>query len=173
MHYDGRVTCSEPCEKTLECGHTCLRTCGEPCGGCTVQLPQLILPCGHLLVPTCSETITGQRLVCRRPIEKVKLPCGHIKNLVCSKTNEPLICEELCGIKLPCGHTCTERCEICKTEGSHPKCKNVCGAYLNCLHTCNVPCHPEQEECPPCNQACSRSCQHGSCEFECSMICDP
>ncbi|TVY87429.1 NFX1-type zinc finger-containing protein [Lachnellula willkommii] len=51
--------CREPCERALEhCGHPCRKTCGEPCGPCTVTVSNLLLPCGH---------IKNDVLYCSRP----------------------------------------------------------------------------------------------------------
>ena len=171
MHDDGRVPCSAACERALDCGHPCPRTCSERCGGCTYKLPWVELGCGHRHVPSCSELAEGKSFQCKLIIDHQNLPCGHTKNVLCSEFGKTITCEELCGVILSCGHACTALCLICSEQGVHAQCTSLCGASLSCGHACDMNCHPDK--CPLCSQQCSKSCQHGPCELACSQFCNP
>ncbi|XP_043920598.1 NFX1-type zinc finger-containing protein 1-like [Protopterus annectens] len=139
-----KFSCQIPCNKTLVCGHMCVRTCG---GTCTVRCPAKItfhLSCGHERWALCHEKKEaedkGMEVVCFRP----------------------------CDFTLECGHTCSGTCTRCNT--SHIPCKDRCERYLFCSHRCSGKC---SEDCIPCSNICDRSCPHRKCKKLCNELCSP
>ncbi|XP_018613052.2 NFX1-type zinc finger-containing protein 1-like [Scleropages formosus] len=164
-----KFLCSAPCEKTLPCGHSCVRSCGETC---TRRCPQRVV---------------------------VDLVCGHQKVMLCSDKQEAdknpakLHCWVKCGAELDCGHTCSGTCFQCKNGTAHVPCSAPCEVQLICLDYCKgkcgsscVPCaepcknwcthqmcrNPCSEPCQPCTKACEWRCQHHRCTLLCYEPCD-
>jgi transcriptional repressor NF-X1 len=148
---DPILNCSEPCGKTLPCGHPCRMICHT--GACR----------------PCLLTVS------------IKCRCGRSSfNTVCHQgKEEPPQCFRTCKATMNCGrHTCTERC--CSGErkaidrlatkrklrslnaaSSRPSdddveaehiCTRVCGRMLKCgRHTCPELCH--KGPCGTCREA--------------------
>ena len=125
--------CKQPCEKILQCGHTCQRTCGENCD-CTRPCNKL-LPCGHNCTRHCNSICTPR---CRAPCRVVK-PCNH--PCVNKDGVTPKLCSDLCGDcnylvnkEVPgCKHTINVRCSL---ELSSDMCDTPCVKLLKCGHKC-------------------------------------
>ena len=167
-----RKGCPEPCPRFHEkCGHNCLKTCGQPCGDCTFPLNPIKLACGHLATPTCTENIEATEIICAQQLSPVQLLCGHEYRPTCSTQSESPECTEKCGQILECGHRCQSECQRCTSRRGHAKCSSPCERELDCGHLCGAPCHKGQ--CPPCQQACLKSCRHGQCSRKCGQSCDP
>ncbi|KAK3878843.1 hypothetical protein Pcinc_016532 [Petrolisthes cinctipes] len=128
--------CKKPCDKTLECEHTCI---GE-CGRCFQ---------GRLHV-ACNKP-------CKRP-----LVCGHICKQPCSAACPP--CQEPCQWKCvhskcrqKCGLQCTPCKEPCEWKCEHLKCDNYCGDKCS-RKPCNHPCKKVLKCGHPCVGFCGDPC---------------
>ncbi|XP_073534653.1 NFX1-type zinc finger-containing protein 1-like isoform X2 [Phyllobates terribilis] len=135
--------CKEPCIKILQCGHKCVRLCGQIC-----KCPEKVtvtLECGHTVKTLCFMKIEAE-------LAGTTLKC-HVK------------CEE----KLDCGHNCPGNCNSCDTRGFHLTCGNACGIPLYCSHKCEEKCNFTCF----CNRSCENSCFHGKCFQKCSEPCAP
>ncbi|KAK4316795.1 hypothetical protein Pmani_012053 [Petrolisthes manimaculis] len=128
--------CKKPCNKTLECEHTCI---GE-CGSCFQ---------GRLHV-ACNKP-------CKRP-----LVCGHICKQPCSTACPP--CQEPCRWKCvhskcgqKCGLQCTPCKEPCEWKCEHSKCDNYCGDKCS-RKPCNHPCKKVLKCGHPCIGFCGDPC---------------
>ncbi|XP_078098554.1 NFX1-type zinc finger-containing protein 1-like [Mustelus asterias] len=142
-----RFICQEPCQKTLDCGHQCVRHCGETC---TKKCPAKV---------------------------RVTLRCGHERQVLCHLQKESeianggdLLCNLPCRAQLACGHSCTAACYDCAGGRLHLPCSSPCGRTLICTHACGAPC---STECPPCGRACENRCPHGKCPKLCGEACEP
>ena len=172
-----RVGCTEPCERFHgECGHSCQRLCGQPCGECTNDEISTTLDCGHRANLTCAQVRNGKSrkdLKCNIIICTEVLKCGHEQGIICSEQDNTPGCSERCDQPLHCGHKCQGICYACTLKGHHAPCKAICQKRQpNCDHNCVSKCHPETA-CPPCQMPCPRSCRHKSCAQVCSEACDP
>lgn len=199
-------TCDKVCGKYLLCGlHRCPAPCHEgPCAPCSIRIEASCrcrkvrrrLPCADAQNFTCTFEC-GTRLSCGK--HKCKAICCRHRN---KPQEEDHLCLQLCGRKMPCGHTCEE---LCHTSGTCPPCPYVvteplrchCGAeVLNppqpcgtsppvCKRACRKarPCgHPVGHlchfgDCPPCGTIVQRICpQHGvTVEQPCGateLVCD-
>ncbi|XP_015210459.1 NFX1-type zinc finger-containing protein 1-like isoform X2 [Lepisosteus oculatus] len=141
-----QFTCHIPCDKSLPCGHPCVRECGSPC---THNCPQLVT---------------------------ADLDCGHQKKTQCWKKreaeekNKRITCWVKCDAQLDCGHACSGNCTECSRGTSHIPCHLRCGERLICSHRCPGKC---LTECVPCAESCETRCYHGSCNKICSAPCWP
>ncbi|KAI1412717.1 putative NF-X1 finger and helicase domain protein [Hypoxylon sp. FL1857] len=181
------VKCLEPCQRlNKECGHGCLRTCGEPCEDkCSTILKgqSLALPCGHSLAsPECWQAQTPFEVQCYMRVTKFIPGCNHRVQVLCREdvTKDSFICQALCGKLLPCGHTCKAACKTCRKRmngevvlENHGTCTSTCGQeYSACRHTCGLKCH-HGKSCPPCEMPCEEQCPHSKCSKTCSGLCTP
>ncbi|NWZ82733.1 ZNFX1 protein, partial [Poecile atricapillus] len=136
--------CLEPCQKKLNCGHSCRNSCGERC---TVR---------------CPEEVTAT------------LKCGHKQKVFCwitSMGNEEAVkCETKCSVTLACGHVCSGSCHTCYGGRFHKACDRPCRRVLICSHKCQEPC---TTECPPCQKECQNYCIHSKCRKKCWESCVP
>ncbi|NXL73742.1 ZNFX1 protein, partial [Leptocoma aspasia] len=136
--------CLEPCQKKLNCGHTCRNSCGQRC---TVQ---------------CLEQVTAT------------LKCGHKQKVPCWVTRigreEAVKCESKCSVTLACGHVCSGSCHTCFEGRFHKACDRPCERVLICSHKCQEPC---TTECPPCQKECQNYCIHSKCKKQCWESCIP
>ncbi|XP_041334664.1 NFX1-type zinc finger-containing protein 1 isoform X2 [Pyrgilauda ruficollis] len=136
--------CLEPCQKKLNCGHTCKRSCGQPC---TMK---------------CPEWVTAT------------LKCGHEQKVLCWMTEmgheEAVKCETKCSVTLACGHVCSGSCDTCFGGRFHKACDSPCKRVLICSHKCQEPC---TTECPPCQKECQNYCIHSKCKKKCWESCVP
>ncbi|XP_038652754.1 NFX1-type zinc finger-containing protein 1-like [Scyliorhinus canicula] len=142
----GKFICQEPCRKTMECGHQCVRHCGETCTKmCMVKV-------------------------------KIPLSCRHQRKVLCHlqeselANSGTLLCKMPCGAQLSCGHSCKAVCCDCVGGRFHLPCSSLCGRTLICSHTCSECC---STECPPCARACDNHCPHGKCPKQCGEACVP
>lgn len=134
---ENEFICTVPCNKTLDCGHNCVGTCGKCSQGrlhvaCASKCDRT-LACGHRCFFSCTSSCPPCRQLCNNY-------CHHSQ---CRKLcYEPCIpCRELCQWK--CKHyTCTAKCgEPC----NRPRCNRPCTKSLKCGHPCIGLCG---EECP-------------------------
>uniref|UniRef100_A0A8B9I5F3 Zinc finger NFX1-type containing 1 n=1 Tax=Anser brachyrhynchus TaxID=132585 RepID=A0A8B9I5F3_9AVES len=142
---DSEFVCQEPCQKKLNCGHTCNRFCGQEC---TVRCPELV---------------------------EVTLQCGHSQQVKCWITEEmkhgkPVECRTKCSVTLECGHVCSGSCHTCFEGRFHKPCSSPCKRFLVCSHKCRQPC---TVECPPCQLDCQNHCVHSRCKKKCGERCFP
>ncbi|NXS45373.1 ZNFX1 protein, partial [Balaeniceps rex] len=142
---DSEFLCQEPCQKKLNCGHTCNRFCGQEC---TKRCPELV-------------TVT--------------LKCGHNQQVKCwitaeMKHEEPVECKTKCSVTLECGHVCSGSCHTCFEGRFHKPCNSPCKRFLVCAHKCQQPC---TTECPPCQLECQNHCIHSRCKKKCGESCSP
>uniref|UniRef100_A0A8C3N3A4 Zinc finger NFX1-type containing 1 n=1 Tax=Geospiza parvula TaxID=87175 RepID=A0A8C3N3A4_GEOPR len=139
-----KFECLEPCQKKLNCGHTCMRSCGQQC---TMKCPQQV-------------TAT--------------LKCGHEQKVACWMTRmvheEIVKCESKCSVTLACGHVCSGSCHTCFGGRFHKACDSPCKRVLICSHECQEPC---TTECPPCQKECQNYCIHSKCKKKCWESCVP
>ncbi|XP_077125746.1 NFX1-type zinc finger-containing protein 1-like [Ranitomeya variabilis] len=138
-----KFCCKEKCIKVLQCGHKCVRLCGQVC-----KCPEKVtvtLKCGHTVKTLC-----------------------HMKTEA-ELSGTTLKCDVNCGEKLDCGHNCPGSCNTCDTRGFHLACGNACGILLYCSHKCEEKCNTRCF----CNRSCENSCFHGKCLQKCSEPCAP
>ncbi|NXC85444.1 ZNFX1 protein, partial [Cercotrichas coryphoeus] len=139
-----KFKCLEPCQKKLNCGHTCRDSCGEQC---TVKCPEQItatLKCGHKQEVSCWV-----------------IRMGH---------EETVKCDIECSVTLACGHVCSGSCHTCFEGRFHKACNSPCKSVLICSHKCQQPC---TTECPPCQKDCQNYCIHSKCKKKCWESCVP
>ena len=182
--------CSDPCTRSLPCGHQCPGKCHERCSDYKCQMLVVKnLPCAgnHSLKMLCNDdpSIVKCRARCDR-----KLECGHRCPGVCSQACGAIICRRKVVKEYGCGHKQRVRCfesktAICKVpcprrERCTHKCKGLCGEpcskypcqvplvkTLPCGHKVEMPCSLsiDDVECPV-------SCQVKlPCGHECSATC--
>ncbi|XP_074776511.1 NFX1-type zinc finger-containing protein 1 [Athene noctua] len=142
---DTEFLCQEPCQKKLNCGHTCNKFCGQEC------------------TKRCPELVT------------VMLKCGHNQQVKCWMTEEmkhetPVECKTKCSVTLKCGHVCSGSCHTCFEGRFHKPCNSPCKRFLVCSHKCQQPC---TAECPPCQLECQNHCIHSKCKKKCGERCFP
>jgi hypothetical protein len=102
--------CTEPCGRSLVCGHLCEEPCSNICPPCAQKCPT---ECPH---SACQHDHCGDPCVpCAEPCT-LRCPhgtCGRRCGDECDR--EP--CDEPCGEELDCGHACRglcgERCVRC------------------------------------------------------------
>ncbi|XP_023929947.1 NFX1-type zinc finger-containing protein 1-like [Lingula anatina] len=187
------VSCNQPCDVKLPCGHKCSNKCGEDhTKKCDEVYPRL-WPCGHVVTTYCHRT--PETFPCPKRCEAI-LECGHKCAGECGKCRQGRLhmpCQQKCDRTLVCGHpckdTCTKNCPPCQRP-----CENRC-VHSKCQKTCGEPCVPCMEDCawackhhkcrklcsepcdrPPCNEPCSRMlrCKHpciGLCGEPCPKFC--
>ncbi|CAJ0955631.1 unnamed protein product [Ranitomeya imitator] len=136
-------SCKEQCIKILQCGHKCVRLCGQVCK-CHEKVTVTLI-CGHTVKTLC-----------------------HMKTEA-ELTGTTLKCHVNCGEKLDCGHNCPGSCNTCDTRGFHLTCGKACGILLYCSHKCEEKCNARCF----CNRSCENSCFHGKCLQKCSEPCAP
>ncbi|XP_063778891.1 NFX1-type zinc finger-containing protein 1-like isoform X3 [Pseudophryne corroboree] len=135
-------TCKDPCTRSLECGHKCVRFCGQFCKNCPEEL-KVTLECGHTIKTLC-----------------------HVKTEA-DKNGTKLKCDVKCEEKLKCGHNCPGSCSSCLRQGIHMTCAKLCGIMLFCSHACGEKC---SSDCF-CMRSCEKKCFHGKCPMKCSEPC--
>lgn len=132
------ISCSVPCNVSLDCGHVITIPCGKnkaeitSCSSpCSAKLP-----CGHVCQGTCKSCKGGlEHVACSERCKKPLKACGHQ-------------CKGICGSDcLPCKHKCQSVCR-------HGTCKVACG--LPCV-PCELPC-PWKCHHQPCSASCYKPC---------------
>ncbi|OWK52296.1 NFX1-type zinc finger-containing protein 1 [Lonchura striata] len=139
------IECLEPCQKKLNCGHTCKSSCGKQCK------------------MWCSEQVT------------ITLKCGHEQEVSCwmagmTRMRGGVTCDVKCSVTLACGHVCSGSCGSCFGGRFHMACVRPCTRVLICSHKCHEPC---TTECPPCQKECQNYCIHSKCKKKCWESCVP
>ena len=150
-----------PCPHTLECGHPCLKRCGDDH---TQRCPRVIefkWRCGHTDSIKCWQKDT---MPC--PIKcDYTLKCGHVCTGTCGSCSQGRFhdqCRSSCNRILVCGHECKDNCENC------PPCSRPC--KNRCVHSeCKLKCG---EPCVPCMEMCTWKCRHYTCTKRCSEPCN-
>eukprot|EP00435_Cladocopium_sp_Y103_P036782 s3374_g9.t1 len=169
------TTCQMPCGAKLTCGHQCPRKCSETCleANACEEICGQKLSCGHSCEERCREPC-----ICKKQCTK-ELQCGHRCGMKCHEECKCLMpkmvpciktmgretphqekeediavrCRQLCGERLPCGHTCKKVCCECMPHEA-AECTEVCGRELPCGHTCSQPCSQpcSSFSCPACER---------------------
>ncbi|RLV98769.1 hypothetical protein DV515_00010407 [Chloebia gouldiae] len=142
------IECLEPCQKKLNCGHTCKSSCGKKCTTWCSEQVTVTLKCGHEQEVSCWMTRMKRRMASEYGVE----------------------CESKCSVTLACGHVCSGSCHTCFGGRFHKACVNPCTRVLICSHKCHEPC---TTECPPCQKACQNYCIHSKCKKKCWERCVP
>ena len=182
--------CSDPCTRSLPCGHQCPGKCHERCSDYKCQMLVVKnLPCAgnHSLKMLCNDD--SSIVKCRARCDR-KLECGHRCPGVCSQACGALICRRKVVKEYGCGHKQRVRCfesktAICKVpcprrERCTHKCKGLCGEpcskypcqaplvkTLPCGHKVEMPCSLSIDD-----VQCPVSCQVKlPCGHECSATC--
>ncbi|CAH3193640.1 unnamed protein product, partial [Porites evermanni] len=187
--------CSNPCTRSLSCGHQCPGKCYEICSEYKCQMLVVKnLPCAgnHFLKMFCKDD--PNIMACRARCDR-KLECGHRCPGFCSQACGAIICRRKVVKEYGCGHKQQVRCferktVICKApcarqERCTHKCKGFCGEpcskyscqvplvkTLPCGHKVKMPCSfsVDDVQCPASCQAqlpCGHECT-GTC-WECKQ----
>ncbi|CAB4399021.1 unnamed protein product [Rhizophagus irregularis] len=190
------IKCFQPCRKPQPvCGHTCPKPCFETCGRCEYPISKVKLPCNHEIQNgRCWQNQDKERLYCIELVTKKLLNCEHYKEIQCSESVENVKCRDKCKKLLKCGHECLNECSECQKNSilpenskneskvenrnelernQHGECKHICERLLFCGHICKQYCHMHEEnDCPPCENKCTVSCEHATCNKNCAEPCD-
>ena len=187
--------CSNPCTRSLSCGHQCPGKCYEICSEYKCQRVVVKnLPCAgnHSLKMFCKDD--PNIMACRARCDR-KLECGHRCPGFCSQACGAIICRRKVVKEYGCGHKQQVRCferktVICKApcprqERCTHKCKGFCGEPCSkypcevpsvktfpCGHKVKMPCclSVDDVQCPASCQAqlpCGHECT-GTC-WECKQ----
>ncbi|KAK5985991.1 hypothetical protein GCK32_012651, partial [Trichostrongylus colubriformis] len=138
--------CPALCDKQLQCGHKCIRKCGEcfDAGECRCEaVCSKSLPCGHQCSKRCGE-------LCEPCTSSCLTTCKHQD---CGSTGRHQVVKY--------GRNCSQICALC------PKlCDNNC-QHRSCSKKCYEVCSIR-----PCEQPCTMrlSCGHG-CLGMCGEVC--
>ena len=188
-----KIECRERCTKKLECGHSCMNLCSEPCTEnciamvtescpkgvhklkvkcgdspplCNQKCPNK-LPCGHSCKMKCSEEC---KELCDMIIEKRNCACGHTHDSKCG--DQSCSCKQKCQTILECGHKCSGKCGNCFSSRIHAPCPFEVHAKRYCGHYATVPCFGLEDKCTKVCQV--ASCLHTSnpCDHKCYESCD-
>ncbi|KAF2730570.1 hypothetical protein EJ04DRAFT_412866, partial [Polyplosphaeria fusca] len=137
--------CSEPCGKSLDCGHACMQPCHQ--GDC--------MPCLKLVDIACRCGRTTSSTICHQG------------------TEEPPQCMRVCRVSLNCGrHECGDRCCPGERKASERQTKRRRPRPLdpasNHRHT-----HPDEafEAEHICTRTCGRPLKCGNPDHECQELC--
>ncbi|KAK7877833.1 hypothetical protein WMY93_031505 [Mugilogobius chulae] len=156
--------CQEPCQKTLQCGHSCDTVCGEPCTiKCKVKI-NFHLKCGHNKDDCCYYKRSLMEPQCTAPCKQL-LKCGHACTGTCHRCHQGRYhrdCTHRCERLLICSHKCQATCTTCPPCGR--KCENRC-VHSQCSNLCGQPCSP-------CVEPCAWQCPHQICTKLCHEPCD-
>ncbi|GBC28104.1 uncharacterized protein OCT59_008525 [Rhizophagus irregularis] len=187
------IKCFQPCRKLQpDCSHPCPKQCFETCGRCNHLIGKVKLPCNHEIQNgRCWQNQDKETLYCKELVTKKLLNCEHYKEIRCSKSVKNVECREKCKELLKCGHECLNECSECQKysilpensknenkvenikefkRNQHGKCKHICERLLFCGHICKQYCH-EGNDCPPCENKCTVSCEHAACNKNCAEPC--
>ena len=157
--------CMQLVERVLPCGHTQQVPCHIPvdkfrCKNDCIHLMQ----CGHLCMKPCGDDHTKD---CTILVNK-RLTCGHTVEMVCHESVDDEICSEPCGKLLDCLHQCTGTCGICMQGRIHAPCQSACGRTLVCGHPCHELCTKECPPCSAkCENRCLHSVCPRKCGWPC------
>ncbi|RGB25652.1 hypothetical protein C1646_771434 [Rhizophagus diaphanus] len=190
------IKCFRPCRKSQPgCGHACPKQCFETCGRCDYPISKVKLPCDHEIQNgRCWQNQDKETLYCIELVAKKLQNCEHYKEIQCSESVENVKCKDKCKKLLKCGHECLNECSECQKNSilpenskngskveninklernQHGECKHICERLLFCGHVCKQYCHMhEEDDCPPCENECTVSCEHATCNKNCAEPCD-
>jgi hypothetical protein len=169
------ITCIQECVRLHHpCQHPCDKRCHQDCGDCQVDVGDVQLLCGHISKNTkCHLAQNSNRIKCRVNVQRTVSKCNHSVTVPCCTDMETFKCKAFCNGQLGCQHKCTLKCSACDGE-NHEICQKKCEKPLACGHYCEEKCHANNPICPPCKSICSIwSCDHSSCNHECSKPCRP
>ena len=168
--------CSNPCTRSLSCGHQCPGKCYERCSEYKCQMLVVKnLPCAgnHSLKMLCNDdpSIVKCRARCDR-----KLECGHRCPGVCSEACGAIICSRKVVKEYGCGHKQRVRCfesktAICKVrcprrERCTHKCKGLCGEPCS-----KYPCQVPLVKTLPCGHKVEMPCSLSIDDVQCPVSC--
>ena len=168
--------CSDPCTRSLPCGHQCPGKCHERCSDYKCQMLVVKnLPCAgnHSLKMLCNDdpSIVKCRARCDR-----KLECGHRCPGVCSQACGAIICRRKVVKEYGCGHEQRVRCfesktAICKVpcprrERCTHKCKGLCGEPCS-----KYPCQVPLVKTLPCGHKVEMPCSLSIDDVQCPVSC--
>ncbi|KAL6886696.1 hypothetical protein HDV57DRAFT_398647 [Trichoderma longibrachiatum] len=184
LQFSPESGCNLPCDKRLQCGHSCTGRCHadvlhnvvecmEPC-------PRPRKGCDHACPRRCGQPCPAKCTVELKHIN-LELPCGHrLPSPNCWENQDPsaVRCQVLVRRTVPgCSHEVEVQChEDVNTETY--RCAAMCGHNLKCGHTCKSPCFKcnqreggkiTQQIHPICKQRCGRG--YSTCQHSCSMPC--
>ncbi|PKC62918.1 P-loop containing nucleoside triphosphate hydrolase protein, partial [Rhizophagus irregularis] len=191
------IKCFQPCRKLQpDCSHPCPKQCFETCGRCNHLIGKVKLPCNHEIQNgRCWQNQDKETLYCKELVTKKLLNCEHykeirVRNFLYTSVKN-VECREKCKELLKCGHECLNECSECQKysilpensknenkvenikefkRNQHGKCKHICERLLFCGHICKQYCH-EGNDCPPCENKCTVSCEHAACNKNCAEPC--
>ncbi|KAL5237885.1 hypothetical protein ACI65C_005295 [Semiaphis heraclei] len=162
--------CREPCNKSCEYNHPCMKKCYMECGNCTVLMTKE-LPCGHQSLLPCFVDI--HTFPCEEMVESILKNCGHkvIRKCHDKKPN----CSVKCYIRLDCGHACERNCHI-NDDPDHEKynCLKPCEKFnkkCSLNHKCKKICY---EDCSSCTVKIKKTlpCGHIKNDVPCGISSD-
>ena len=170
--------CTEPCERTLPCGHKCALRCGQECLSekCTKYVTVKLPECGHEVKVKCHVSQNVSQISCSKNCERT-LKCGHP---CINKCSEP--CVEECKVQVnktwPCGHKKKRPCYQTSDPDKYP-CDSNCNKQLKCGHPCTKKCsQPCDEKCKqkikktyPCGHENETSCSSTPSDTPCKSLC--
>lgn len=156
--------CTEICHKILQCNHSCLKNCSEPCMPC-IEIVSKVFECGHQINIPCYKAESDQ--ICPELCNKI-LNCGHHCIKPCGLQPCPP-CESYIEKILPCNHKIEVKC--CDSLTSIKICVKSCNRIIKCGHKCKLLCS-HIGNCGPCEDRCTKllKCGH-QCTLKCSEIC--
>lgn len=184
MQFSPESGCRLPCDKRLDCGHSCpgrchsdlihsaikcLEDCPRPKKGCDHPCP---LRCGDVCQEKCQVQLTNIDLA---------LPCGHhLTSAKCWQSQDPksIRCMVKVSPTVPgCNHQVQVRCHEDITAANY-RCPAVCGHHRPCGHSCPSACFQcitreggiiKKENHGICQQKCGRN--YSTCRHSCSKTC--
>ena len=176
--------CMQPCDKRLDCGHSCTGRCHSDvihsAVKCLEDCPRPKKGCDHPCPLRCGDRCQKKCQVQMRDINLI-LPCGHnLTSGKCWEVQDPasIRCTVTVSRTVPgCNHGVKVRCHEDVTTANY-RCTAICGHHRNCGHTCNSDCFrcntregakKTRENHGVCQQRCSRN--YSTCRHSCSKTC--
>lgn len=184
LQFSPESGCNLPCDKRLQCGHSCTGRCHSDVlhnvVECMEPCPRPRKGCDHACPRRCGQPCPAKCTVELKHIN-LELPCGHrLPSPNCWENQDPsaVRCQVLVRRTVPgCSHEVEVQChEDVNTETY--RCAAMCGHNLKCGHTCKSPCFKcnqreggkiTQQIHPICKQRCGRG--YSTCQHSCSMPC--
>ncbi|KAK0707378.1 hypothetical protein B0H67DRAFT_587383 [Lasiosphaeris hirsuta] len=193
--------CILPCDKRLDCGHSCTGRCHSEMlhnvVKCLVDCPRSKKGCDHPCPLRCGDQCHGKCRVRLNEIDLV-LPCGHrVSSAYCWEAQDPasIRCTERVSRTVPgCSHSVTVPCYE-NVNAFNYRCTAKCGNFRPCGHSCPSQCFrcnarengeiTEQSHgvctvlcgrkyqtcCHSCSRPCHDGSQCGSCNEPCEVRC--